>query len=376
MKIVIVIPSLTNYHTFLKEICLRLCNDGHSLHLITSNKHLNGSIDNNLSIYGTLHLINFPRNFNFINIVSSICNIISILRKIKPDLVHGHFFITLFLLSFCKLLSPYKYIATLHGVNSFNFYGLRKYIYLFIEIFSIRLLDHVFILNKCDEHYLKPYTNNISLHRKYGIGCDINIFNKNNIDKQIVNNVRAKLNLSGNEFIFVFTGRLVHFKGFDLVIRSFLHHVKEFPNSKLLVIGDFDEIHPSGLNESEYSLFLNNDSILKIGWVNNVQDYLSVSNVMIFPSSREGFPVCLMESHSMGLPVITINSRGCNEIVENQFNGFITEPHETLITEKMKSLVTDTMLYKMFSNNALLYRGKYDRKLFTNHQFKIYKDLI
>ena len=55
------------------------------------------------------------------------------------------------------------------------------------------------------------------------------------------------------------------------------------------MIGDFDEIHPSGLSESDYSLFLNNDSILKIGWVNNVQDYLSVCNVMVFPSSREGF---------------------------------------------------------------------------------------
>ena len=376
MKIVIVIPSITNYHTFLREICLRLCNDGHSLHVITSNKHLNGSIDVNESIHGTLHLINFPRKFNLIQITSSIFNILSILRNIKPDLVHGHFFITLFLLSFCKLLSSYKYIATLHGVNSFNFYGLRKYLYFITEVFSIRILDHVFILNRDDERYLKPYANNISLHRKYGIGCDISVFNKNNIDEQIVNNLKAKFKLSGNEFIFVFTGRLVHFKGFDLVVRCFLNHLKGFPNSKLLVIGDFDEIHPSGLNESEYSLFLNNDSIIKVGWVNNVQDYLSISNVMVFPSSREGFPVCLMESLSMGLPIITINSRGCNEIVENQFNGFITEPDETVITEKMTCLASDTILYKMFSHNALLNRRKYDRKLFTEHQYDIYKDLI
>ena len=52
---------------------------------------------------------------------------------------------------------------------------------------SIRLLDHVFILNRDDEIYLKSYTSNISLHRKYGIGCDINIFNKSNIDEQILN---------------------------------------------------------------------------------------------------------------------------------------------------------------------------------------------
>lgn len=82
-----------------------------------------------------------------------------------------------------------------------------------------------------------------------------------------------------------------------------------------------------------------------------------------------------MESLSMGLPIITINSRGCNEIVENQFNGFITEPNETVITEKMTCLATDTMLYKMFSHNALLNRRKYDRMLFTEHQYDIYNKL-
>ena len=58
----------------------------------------------------------------------------------------------------------------------------------------------------------------------------------------------------------------------------------------------------SGLNVAEYNSFLNNDAILKIGWVNNVQDYLSISNVMVFPSSRR-FSVCLMESLSLGIPV-------------------------------------------------------------------------
>ena len=96
------------------------------------------------------------------------------------------------LLSFCKILLPFKFIATLHGVNSFNFNGLSKYLYLLIEVMSIRLLDHVFILNKDDEIYLKSYTNNISLHRKYGIGCDINIFNKSNIDEQILNKIKIQ----------------------------------------------------------------------------------------------------------------------------------------------------------------------------------------
>ena len=376
MKIVIVIPSITNYHTFLKETCLMLSKHGHSVHLITSKRHLNGSIDYNKDIHGTLHLVNIPRNFNLFRIITSIYSIYSLLRVIKPDLVHGHFFITLFLLSFCKLISPFKFISTLHGVNSLNINGLRKYIYLSVEVFSIKLLDHVFILNKSDELYLRNFSNNVILHKTYGIGCDINTFNKRNIDFQFASNLKFRYNLSGNEFLFVFVGRLVHFKGFALVVRSFNKHLKNFPDSKLLIIGDFDEIHSSGLDKKEYNAFLTNESIIKVGWVNNVQDYLSICNIMVFPSFREGFPVCIMEALSMGIPVITIDSRGCNELIDHNFNGLIVNADVNTITESMRVFTTNRQIYEKFVFNSLLNRKNYDRKLFTQHQYNIYTKIL
>jgi glycosyltransferase involved in cell wall biosynthesis len=116
-------------------------------------------------------------------------------------------------------------------------------------------------------------------------------------------------------------------------------------------------------------------SIFNVGWVDNVQDYLSISHVMVFPSFREGFPVCIMESLSMGVPVITINSRGCNEIVLNQFNGYVTNPDDISIAKKMDEIACDVTLYSQLSTNALSIRDKYDRKLFTNNQYDIYKKL-
>ena len=65
------------------------------MHLITSRRHLNGSIDTNEDIHGTLHLVNIPRNINPFLIISSL-SIQSLLKAIKPDLVHGHFFITFY----------------------------------------------------------------------------------------------------------------------------------------------------------------------------------------------------------------------------------------------------------------------------------------
>jgi glycosyltransferase involved in cell wall biosynthesis len=77
----------------------------------------------------------------------------------------------------------------------------------------------------------------------------------------------------------------------------------------------------------------------------------------------------------MDVPVVTINWRGCNDIMLNQFNGYITSPDVSSIAKKMDEITCDVTLYSQLSTNALSVRDKYDRKLFTNNQYDIYKKI-
>ena len=43
--------------------------------------------------------------------------------------------------------------------------------------------------------------------------------------------------------------------------------------------------------------------------------YFKISNVLTFPSYREGFPNVVMQAGAMGLPCIVSNINGCNEII-------------------------------------------------------------
>jgi len=59
------------------------------------------------------------------------------------------------------------------------------------------------------------------------------------------------------------------------------------------------------------------------GWVSNVAEYLSASDVFLSTSSREGLPRNVMEAMATGLPVVAYDIRGCNDLVVDGETGFL-----------------------------------------------------
>ena len=49
---------------------------------------------------------------------------------------------------------------------------------------------------------------------------------------------------------------------------------------------------------------------------------------MLHLSKREGLPVSLMQSLSVGLPVICYNIRGNNDLIEDNFNGYFVKSYK------------------------------------------------
>ena len=78
-----------------------------------------------------------------------------------------------------------------------------------------------------------------------------------------------------------------------------------------------------------------------------------MSDALVFPSYREGFPNVVLQAGAMGLPSIVTDINGCNEIVEDQKNGLIIPPKDEKALEKsMLKMVSDHKLYQMLQINA------------------------
>jgi len=52
----------------------------------------------------------------------------------------------------------------------------------------------------------------------------------------------------------------------------------------------------------------------------------SAHDVLLFPSLMEGLPLVLLEAMASGMPVITSETCGMPDVVENDFNGILVPP--------------------------------------------------
>ena len=131
------------------------------------------------------HWLNFTRNFNFFSKYQTSKEIHQIINAIKPDIVNIHFTTGIFI-SILSGKIKYKTIGVFHGLN----YPIvetqkDKIIYKIIETFSFKRIDRICLINKYDYEIVKKIHPQKSYkYHSYGVGCNIDKFNPNNIDQE------------------------------------------------------------------------------------------------------------------------------------------------------------------------------------------------
>ena len=122
------------------------------------------------------------------------------------------------------------------------------------------------------------------------------------------------------DFHIVFTGRLVHQKGVDTVIKS-LSELKKY-NWTFTIIGD----GPArvDLEDPVQSLRLD-DKVQFLGWKTRaeIRDIYNDASIFVFPSRDEGMSNAVLEAMSAGLTVIASDIQGNQDVIQDQITGFL-----------------------------------------------------
>lgn len=203
------------------------------------------------------------------------------------------------------------------GLKRILLNGVEKFTYVFAtKVYpnSKGLYDFILANQFTTENKLKIIANGSSN------GIDTSHFSPEIITQDECTNLKGKLGILPEDYVFIFVGRLVGDKGINELVLAFTQ--LKAPNSKLLLVGtletELDPLQPEILKEIE-----SNPNIINVGFQSDVRLYFAISNCLVFPSYREGFPNVVMQAGAMGLPCIVSDINGCNEIIIEGENGVI-----------------------------------------------------
>ncbi len=119
-------------------------------------------------------------------------------------------------------------------------------------------------------------------------------------DEKKRDRIRKKLNIK-NKFVIVHVGRFVKAKNHQFLLKCY-NKIKNRMNGQtfLILIGDGPlrkKIQDTVNREGD------SDSVFFAGNIQNVSDYYSAADCMIFPSLYEGLPFVIIEAQASGLPI-------------------------------------------------------------------------
>ena len=194
------------------------------------------------------------------------------------------------------------------------------------------------------------------------------IYNGIDIDK-------IRINKFHKNKTFLVIGRLGEEKKCDQIIRVF-SKLSEDLNVKLIFLGDGpleeDLLKMTKQLSQSHRIFFK-------GAVKNVREHLIASDFYVSASQSEGMSNSLLEAMSLGIPAITSNVSGVNEIVFDNQNGFVFEPNdEKFFYEKIiKAINCNEEKYTNMSRLASEHILKnFSIELISKKHIELYKSLI
>ncbi len=161
---------------------------------------------------------------------------------------------------------------------------------------------------------------------------------------------QVDLNLSGRNILTA--GRLVSWKGVDVILESFPGVLKKFPKTSLLIVGEGPE--EESLKTLSRSLDLEKN-VFFLGKLGNpkLRKYMRAADLFILPSLYEGMSHVILEAMLMELPIIASNVAGNPDTIEEGVTGILIEPRDNkLLTARVSDVFDNPEDTKRLVENA------------------------
>lgn len=187
---------------------------------------------------------------------------------------------------------------------------------------------------------------NILNEKLHFINIGVHKFDKSEIISK--EEFRKKNNISSDDFVVLFVGRLIDIKNIPMLIRGFSIFLKKMKNAKLIIVGDGNKkddlfLLSKSLGIHKNVVFSGNLTKIELG------NYYNIADLCALTSYYDNFPNVLIEAMSFGIPSIGTNVGGIPNIIIDGENGFIVDSKN----EYMLAEILEKSTYTVFKSELI-----------------------
>ena len=248
-------------------------------------------------------------------------------RKLRPDIVNvGTPKAGLLGTLAARMAGVPCVVYTLHGLRLETTSGWKRRLLITTERTACKLADSVC----CVSRSLQKRAVDIGIVRlgKTRVvgqgtvnGVDTASFMPKDQTRKIAGDIRSALGIPAEARVLGFVGRFTRDKGVEELYRAFTCLKADYPDLRLLMVGDFESGDP--VPADLRSSIDTDPNVIQTGFVSDVAPYYSIMDVLAFPTHREGFGLVSIEAQAAEVPVVASNATGAIESVVDTVTGFV-----------------------------------------------------
>jgi glycosyltransferase involved in cell wall biosynthesis len=223
------------------------------------------------------------------------------------------------------------------------------------------------------------------LIQSYGVRTPIEVI-PNGIDPEDISLSPTQRSLSARRLaplleglagrrILIYVGRIAREKNIDFLLRSLEHVWLESPRAVLLLVGDGPyrkelqrRVTGQGRgNQVRFTGYLDRCSVAYL---------LSISDLFVFASRTEVHPLVLIEAMSCGTPIIAVNARGTDEILDGVCGGELVPENHEIFAQRVSALLADKALRQQRSAEARKAAQSLNLRHMAERTLSLYRRLL
>ncbi len=357
---------------FCREVMIKMRMMGYEMVAVTSP----GAELDKLRDEDDFHCVAVPmeRHISIVNDLKSLWNMIWVLRKERPYMVHSMTPKAGLICMFAAWITRVpRRVHTFTGLMWPTATGLKRRILMSTDRLTCACATHVIPEGQGVLNDLKKGGITKKPMKILGYG------NVMGVDMERFNPARFVVQKEDDVFTFLFVGRIVGDKGINELVEAFTRLYNKYKNVRLVLVGTYEhELDP--VSDTTRKEIDTNDAINACGtkYGDDLLQMYVDADCFVMPSYREGFPNTVLEAGAMNLPSIVTDINGSREIIANEKNGLIVpSKNTTALYEAMERILTDDVLRMHMARMARpMINSRFEKEFVQSCQIKFYKEIM